>query len=184
MNNVGFYPTTQLNPYTTTIGSQGTFQSIMSYIYGAGVYETVNTDSAETSSSIQEYTGMNLSFTPINSRNALLSYNIYSGGTAGGLPAPTAGIDMMLAIDTNSPPTVGSSPPATITQIDVGALSLDIYRTQTLNFTGGKIWGGANSGIPYTLILNTQYYLTWYFNSQVSGDYATLQLLGMSMQSI
>ena len=183
MNNVGFYPTTQLNPYTTTIGSQGTYQSIMSYIYGASSYETINSTSATSTITTLEYTGLSLPFTPINSQNAILSYNIYSGDYGSDISA-IVGVNMALYIDSNAPPAVGSSPPRTAVQIDSGGLGIGVFRTQTLVLTGGKIYGGNNLGAVYTMALNTQYYLNWYIFSATAGDVASLVILGMSMQSI
>ena len=177
--NVGFYPTTQLNPYTTTIGSQGTYQSIMSYIYGASSYETINTASATSTITTLEYTGLSLPFTPANAQNAMILYDIYSGNNAA-----TVGLNMGLYIDFNAPPAIGSAPPATAVAIDSGGLALNIFRSQTLVLTGNKVYGGNNSGASYTMTLNTPYYLTWYMSSTASGSLASLQVFGMSMQSI
>ena len=177
--NVGFYPTTQLNPYTTTIGSGGTFQSIMSYIYGASSYETINTASATSTITTLEYTGLDLPFTPANSQNAMILYDIYSGNNAA-----TVGLSMGLYIDYNPPPAIGSTPPVSAVAIDSGGLALSIFRSQTLVLTGGKIYGGNNSGASYTMALNTPYCLTWYLSSTASGSVASLVVLGMSMQSI
>ena len=179
MSNIGFYPTTQLNPYTTTIGSGGTFQSIMSYIYGASLYETINTASASSVAGNIQYTGLNLKFTPVNSQNALLKYDIYSGN---GLA--TTGIYMDLYFDSNPPPGSGSSPPGTAIEIDSGELALGVYRSQTLVLTGGKVYGGNNSGASYTLALNTPYYLTWYMYSAAAPSVGNLVIYGMSIQSI
>ena len=177
--NVGFYPTTQLNPYTTTIGSQGTYQSIMSYIYGASSYETINTASATSTITTLEYTGLDLPFKPLNSQNAIIAYNIYSGDNSA-----TVGLNMSLYIDSNAPPAVGSTPPATAVEIDSGALAIGFFRSQTLVLSGGKIYGGNNSGTSYTMTLNTPYYLTWYLSSDTAGDIASLVIFGMSIQSI
>ena len=179
MSNVGFYPTTQLNPYTTTIGSQGTYQSIMSYIYGASSYETIDATSATSTITTLEYTGLSLPFTPVNSQNAMVLYDIYSGNNGA-----TVGLNMGLYIDSNAPPAIGSTPPVSAVEIDSGGLSLNVFRSQTLVLTGGKIYGGNDSGAAYTMALNTKYYLTWYMSSATSGDVASLYILGMSMQSI
>lgn len=177
--NVGFYPTTQLNPYTTTIGSGGTFQSIMSYIYGASSYEVMGTTSATSTVTTLEYTGLSLQFTPVNSQDALISYDLFSGNNAA-----TANLTMGLYIDSNAPPATGSTPPATAIAIDSGGIVLNTFRSQTLLLTGGKVYGGNNNGAAITLSLNTPYYLTWYMNSATSGSVASLQVFGLSIQSI
>ena len=177
--NVGFYPTTELNPYTTTIGSGGTFQSIMSYIYGASSYEVMGTTSATSTVTTLEYTGLSLQFKPINSQDALILYNIYSGNNSA-----TVNLNMGLYIDSNAPPATGSVPPATATAIDSGGLALSSFRSQTLLIDNGVVYGGNNSGTPITMTLNTPYYLTWYMNSATAGDVASLQIFGLSMQSI
>ena len=177
--NVGFYPTTQLNPYTTNIGSEGTFQSIMSYIYGASSYKALGTASATTSSTASTYTGINIEFTPVNSQNILINYNIFSGNNNA-----AANLVIGLYIDTNSPPARGSAPPGTATEIDSGGLVTGAYRTQSLLMIGGEIYGGDNSGISYTINLNTKYYLTWYIYSQTAGSVAIFEMYGFSIQSI
>ena len=177
--NVGFYPTTQLNPYTTTIGSQGTFQSIMSYIYGASSYETMGSASAVSSTTAFGYTGFSLQFMPINSQSALILYDIFSGNNSA-----TVGLNMGLLIDSNAPPAIGAVPPATATQIDSGGLPLGVFRSQTLLLENGKVYGGNNNGDAFILNLNTPYYLTWYMNSLNATDVASLQIYGLSIQSI
>ena len=177
--NVGFYPTTQLNPYTTTIGSGGTFQSIMSYIYGASSYEMMGTTSATSTVTTLEYTGLSLEFTPTNSQNALLMYNIYSGNNSA-----TVGLNMGLYIDSNAPPAAGAVPPATAIGIDSGGMVLGAFRSQTLLLTGGKVYGGNDNGNAITMSVNTPYYLTWYMNSATAGSVASLQVFGLSIQSI
>ena len=177
--NVGFYPTTQLNPYTTTIGSGGTFQSIMSYIYGASSYEMMGSTSAISTVTTLEYTGLSLEFTPTNSQEALIAYNIFSGNNNA-----TANLNMELYIDSNAPPTAGSIPPATATEIDSGSLNVGVFRSQTLLLENGKVYGGSNNGTAITISLNTPYYLTWYMQSLTAGSVASLQVFGLSMQSI
>lgn len=177
--NVGFYPTTQLNPYTTTIGSQGTYQSIMSYIYGASSYQFEGLGSATSSSTTIGYSGLSLKFTPTNSQNALINYNIYSGNNAA-----TVELVMQLFIDNNAPPAAGSAAPATAIIIDGGWLGLGNYRSQNLLISGGYVYGGNNSGAAVTLALNDTYYLTWYIASSTAGDVAGLVAFGLSIQSI
>ena len=177
--NVGFYPTTQLNPATTTIGSQGNFQSIMSYIYGASSYEALGTSSATSSSTTLTYTGLSLAFTPTNSQNYMLNYNIFSGDNSA-----TVSLSMSLYVDTNAPPAAGSTPPATAIEIDGGGLALGGFRTQTLINVNNTIEGGNNSGTANTITLNTKYYFTWYLASTTAGDVASLQIFGFSIQSI
>ena len=181
MNNVGFYPTTQLNPYTTTIGSQGNFQSLMSYIYSAGVYETINSDSVtSTIYSLElEYSGFTLEFTPLNSTNIMILYNIYSGNNNA-----TVGFTMGLYIDDNPPPAIGSMPPVSAIEIDSGELALGFFRSQILVINNGIVYGGNNSGASCPLTINTKYYISWYLVSTTNGSLASLQLLGMSVQSI
>ena len=177
--NVGFYPTTQLNPYTTTIGSEGTFQSIMSYIYGASSYETLGTASYATTNIDSLYTGISMAFTPINSQNALISYNIFSGNNGA-----TNSLGEGLYVDSNPPPATGSSPPATAIEIDNGALALNVFRSQTLLITGGKVYGGNISGVSLSMTLNTKYYLSWYASTATAGNVASLVVFGFSIQSI
>jgi hypothetical protein len=177
--NVGFYPTTQLNPYTTTIGSEGTYQSIMSYIYGASSYEVMASASAATTSTALGYSGLSLSFKPTNSQQALILYDIFCGNNAA-----TVDLNMSLYIDSNAPPASGSAPPATATQIDSISPPLGSFRSQTLLLTNSQVYGGANSGTAITLSLNTTYYLTWYISSVTSGSVASLQVYGLSIQSI
>ena len=162
-----------------TIGSQGTFQSIMSYIYGASSYETMGSASAVSSTTAFGYTGLSLQFTPINSQNALIQYNIFSGNNSA-----STGLGMALFIDSNAPPASGSTPPATATQIDSGGIALGNFRSQTLLLDNGVVYGGNNNGNLVTLNINTNYYLTWYMQSQVAGDVASLQIFGMTIQSI
>ena len=177
--NVGFYPTTQLNPYTTTIGSQGTYQSIMSYIYGASTYEFLSTGSYTTTSSTSLYTGISAKFTPANSTNFIITYDIYSGGTN-----VAVGNGVTLCIDTNPPPAVGSGFPSTAVTIDWGGLPLATYRSQELLISDGIVYGGYNSETAYTISLNIPYYFTWYVVSDTSGSVAGLTVLGMSIKSI
>ena len=179
MSNVGFYPTTELNPYTTTIGSQGNYQSIMSYIYGASVYEMINTTSATSTIDSPEYSGLTLSFTPLNSTNIMIQYNIYSG-----LNSATAALWMSLYIDDVPPPAVGGTIPTTAIAIDNSQINLDIYRSQTLVIMNGIVYGGGSSGNTYTITLNTKYYISWYMASQTAGSVASLYVYGMSIQSI
>ena len=175
--NVGFYSTAQLNPYTTTIGSGGTFQSIMSYIYGASSYETTGTASYICPATTDYlYTGISLAFTPINSQNALISYDIFNNNTA-------LSLNMYLSMDTTPPPSTGT-PASGLTLIDSGTLPLSTYRSQTLLITGGTLYGGNNSGAVITLDLNTKYYLTWYIQPGISTDSVSIMILGMSIQSI
>ena len=177
--NVGFYPTTQLNPATTTIGSQGNFQSIMSYIYGASSYEALGTSSATSSSTTLTYTGLSLAFTPVNSQNYMLSYNIYSGNNSA-----TVDLNMALYIDNNAPPAVSSTAPATALAIDGGELVLGGFRTQTLINVNNTIEGGNHSGTANTIALNTKYYFTWYLASTTAADVASLVIFGFSVQSV
>ena len=177
--NVGFYPTTQLNPDTTTIGSQGTFQSIMSYIYGASSYKFMASALPTSTLATSTYTGLAVTFTPTNSQNALILYNIYSDNSVA-----TVNLTMGLYIDTNPPPAQWSAPPATAIQLDQGTLDLGVYRSQTLILANGLIWGGFNSQTSFTLNLNIEYYLTWYMASVTAGSTAGLHILGCSIQSI
>ena len=167
---IGFYPTTQLNPYTTTIGSEGTFQSIMSYIYGASSYESMQSATVTTSSTSETYSGIYMTFTPTNSLNTLISYDIYSGNNSA-----TVSLNTYLYIDTVAG---GQS-----IIIDNGNIPVDSYRTQKLIIIDGILYGGNNSGTSVNLTLNTKYYLSWYYSSG-SAATTTLAVLGFSIQSI
>ena len=180
-NNPTFGDITATGTITTPILSSqfiGT-SSTGEIIAGNNNLSFLGTSSATSSSTTLTYTGLSLAFTPTNSQNYMLNYNIFSGDNSA-----TVALTMVLYIDNNPPPAAGSTPPATAIQIDSGGLTLGGFRTQTLINVNNTIEGGNNSGTANTITLNTKYYFTWYLASTTAGDVASLQIFGFSVQSI